>query len=141
MAELVARVYTIERHPALARLAEERLQNMGYCNVHVRIGDGTLGWPEAAPFDAIIAAASGPRVPEALKRQLAIGGRLIMPVGETLDHQHLIRLTRTGEDAYDSETLDEVMFVPLIGEQGWDESAHESRALRRRTRFRCAYRT
>jgi len=84
MAELAARVYTIERHPELARLAQERLKTLGYSNVDVRIGDGTLGWPDAAPFDAIIAAASGPRVPEALKRQLAVGGRLIMPVGETL---------------------------------------------------------
>src|SRR5436309_5287662 len=74
MAELAMRVYTIERHPALARLAEERLKMLGYGNVDVLVGDGTLGWPEAAPFDAIIAAAAGPRVPEALKAQLAVGG-------------------------------------------------------------------
>jgi protein-L-isoaspartate(D-aspartate) O-methyltransferase len=120
MAELAMRVYTIERHLALARLAERRLKALGYGNVDVRTGDGTLGWAEAAPFDAIIAAAAGPSVPEALKRQLAVGGRLVMPVGETPHQQHLIRLTRTGDDRYDSETLDEVMFVPLIGEQGWD---------------------
>jgi protein-L-isoaspartate(D-aspartate) O-methyltransferase len=127
MAELALRVYTIERHPALARLAEQRLQKLGYGNVDVRTGDGTLGWPEAAPFDAIIAAAAGPRVPESLKRQLAVGGRLVMPVGETPHQQHLIRLTRTGDDAYDSEALDEVMFVPLIGEQGWDAESVRDR--------------
>ena len=120
MAELVLRVYTIERHAALARLAEERLRTMGYGNVDVRVGDGTLGWPEAAPFDAIIAAAGGPRVPPALTQQLAVGGRLVMPVGDMPTHQHLIRVTRTGDDTFDTETLDEVTFVPLIGAAGWD---------------------
>lgn len=98
MAELVLRVFTIERHPVLARVAEGRLQAMGYRNVGVKVGDGTLGWPEAAPFDAIIAAAGGPRVPPALKQQLAIGGRLVMPVGETPTRQYLVRVTRTTDD-------------------------------------------
>lgn len=120
MAELAMRVYTIERHPALARLAETRLHEMGYGNVDVRTGDGTLGWPEAAPFEAIVIAAAGPKVPEALKEQLAVGGRLLMPVGRTPNQQELIRLTRTGQAGFDTETLDEVMFVPLIGAQGWD---------------------
>jgi len=127
MAELAARVYTIERHPALARLAETRLHALGYDNVDVRTGDGTLGWPEAAPFDAIIAAAGGPQVPEALKEQLAIGGRLVMPVGRIPNHQQLIRLTRVSDDRFDSETLDEVMFVPLIGAQGWDAETARDR--------------
>ncbi len=128
MAELAMRVYTIERHPALARLAESRLHALGYGNVDVRTGDGTLGWPEAAPFDAIVIAAGGPKVPEALKDQLAVGGRLVMPVGRTPKHQELIRLTRTGADSFDTETLDEVMFVPLIGAQGWDtETARDDR--------------
>jgi protein-L-isoaspartate(D-aspartate) O-methyltransferase len=131
MAELAMRVYTIERHPALARLAEERLKTLGYGNVDVRAGDGTLGWPEAAPFDAIVVAAAGPRVPGALKAQLAIGGRLVMPLGDSPHVQQLIRVTRTGQDTYDTETLDEVMFVPLIGEQGWDaESVRDSRPVR-----------
>jgi protein-L-isoaspartate(D-aspartate) O-methyltransferase len=120
MAELAMRVYTIERHPALARLAETRLKALGYGNVDVRVGDGTLGWLEAAPFDAIIAAAGGPRVPQALRDQLAVGGRLVMPVGDLPNHQHLVRVTRTGEQTFDTETLDEVMFVPLIGAEGWD---------------------
>jgi protein-L-isoaspartate(D-aspartate) O-methyltransferase len=127
IAELAMRVYTIERHPALARLAEARLRSLGYGNVDVRAGDGTLGWPEAAPFDAIIVAAGGPRVPEALKEQLAIGGRLVIPVGQTPSHQELIRLTRTGEDSYDGDTLDEVTFVPLIGAQGWDAETARDR--------------
>jgi protein-L-isoaspartate(D-aspartate) O-methyltransferase len=130
MAELAMRVYTIERHPALARLAETRLHAMGYGNVDVRTGDGTLGWPEAAPFDAIVIAASGPRVPEALKEQLAVGGRLVMPVGRTPNQQELIRLTRTSEDDFDTEMLDEVMFVPLIGEQGWDAETARDRKKR-----------
>jgi protein-L-isoaspartate(D-aspartate) O-methyltransferase len=125
MAELAFRVYTIERHPALARLAETRLHAMGYGNVDVRIGDGSVGWPDAAPFDAIVAAASGPRVPQALKDQLAVGGRLVMPVGDTPARQHLIRVTRLDADKFDTETLDEVMFVPLIGAEGWaSDAAH-----------------
>jgi protein-L-isoaspartate(D-aspartate) O-methyltransferase len=131
MAELAMRVYTIERYPALARLAEARLHAMGYGNVDVRAGDGTLGWPEAAPFDAIIIAAGGPRVPEALKNQLTVGGRLVMPVGRTPNLQELIRLTRTDTDSFDTEVLDEVMFVPLIGAQGWD--AETARNCQKRT--------
>lgn len=127
MAELATRVYTIEWHPALARLAETRLRATGYGNVDVRTGDGTLGWPEAAPFDAVLVAAGGPRVPEALKDQLAVGGRLVMPVGLTPSHQELIRLTRTREDSFDTETLDEVTFVPLIGAQGWDAETARDR--------------
>ena len=127
MAELVVRVYTIEWHPPLARLAETRLHAMGYGNVDVRTGDGTLGWCEAAPFDAIVIAAGGPKVPEALKEQLAVGGRLVMPVGRTPDHQELIRLTRTGEDSFDTEALGEVMFVPLIGVQGWNAETARDR--------------
>lgn len=130
MAELAMRVYTIERHSALARLAETRLHAMGYGNVDVRTGDGTLGWPEAAPFDAIIIAAGGPRVPEALKKQLAVGGRLVMPVGRTPNQQELIRLTRTGKDSFATETFDEVMFVPLIGAQGWDAETARDRQKR-----------
>jgi protein-L-isoaspartate(D-aspartate) O-methyltransferase len=119
MAELALHVYTIERHPALARLADTRLRALGYRNVDVRIGDGTLGWPEAAPFDAIVAAAGGPRVPQPLKQQLAVGGRLVMPVGDTPDRQTLVRVTPTDDGSFDRETLDEVMFVPLIGAEGW----------------------
>jgi protein-L-isoaspartate(D-aspartate) O-methyltransferase len=120
LAELATRVFAIERHPALAHLAAQRLRDLGYLNVDVRVGDGTLGWPEAAPFDVIIASAAGPRVPEALKDQLEIGGRLIMPVGRMPERQHLVRLTRMDEETFDEEVLEQVMFVPLIGAEGWN---------------------
>lgn len=125
LGELAGRVFTIERHRALADLARARLAQLGYDNVEVRTGDGTLGWPEQAPFDAIIATAGGPRVPEAWRAQLAAEGRLVMPVGETPTHQRLIRLTRTDPGTWHGEEIEEVRFVPLIGEQGWPEE-HET---------------
>jgi len=121
LGELAQRVFTIERHPALADLARARLRQLGYDNVEVRTGDGTLGWPEHAPFDAIIATAAGPRIPDTLRAQLAIGGRLVMPIGKTRLSQKLIRLTRTGPEIWHQEEIEEVRFVPLIGEQGWAE--------------------
>ncbi|HLM13790.1 MAG TPA: protein-L-isoaspartate(D-aspartate) O-methyltransferase [Reyranella sp.] len=125
LGELAGRVFTIERHPALADLARARLRQLGYDNVEVRTGDGTLGWPEQAPFDAIIATAGGPRVPDTWRAQLAVDGRLVMPVGATPTHQRLIRLTRTGPETWHEEEIEEVRFVPLIGEQGWSEE-HET---------------
>jgi protein-L-isoaspartate(D-aspartate) O-methyltransferase len=121
LGELAGRVFTIERHPALADLARARLRQLGYDNVEVLTGDGTLGWPEQAPFDAIIATAGGPRVPDTWRAQLAVGGRLVMPVGETPTIQRLIRLTRTSAETWHEEQIEEVRFVPLIGEQGWPE--------------------
>src|SRR5262245_2416603 len=126
LGELAQNVFTIERHPALADLARVRLRQLGYRTVEVRTGDGTLGWPEQAPFDAIIATAGGPRIPDTLRSQLAIGGRLVMPVGRTRSSQTLIRLTRTSSETWHQEELEEVRFVPLIGEQGWaDEETRE----------------
>jgi protein-L-isoaspartate(D-aspartate) O-methyltransferase len=119
LAEIASEVYTIERHEGLATSAAKRLADDGYDNVWVRCGDGTLGWPEAAPFDAIIVAAGGPRVPEALLEQLAVGGRLVVPAGPTVGLQKLIRVTRRSPDEYVSEDLADVRFVPLVGEQGW----------------------
>jgi protein-L-isoaspartate(D-aspartate) O-methyltransferase len=119
LAAIVSEVYTIERLGGLARTARQRLESLGYHNVHVRQGDGTLGWPEHAPYDAIIVTAGGPRVPSALLEQLAVGGRLIMPVGSAQRFQHLVRVTRTGSGTYDYEDLEDVAFVPLIGKQGW----------------------
>ncbi|MEZ5962388.1 MAG: protein-L-isoaspartate(D-aspartate) O-methyltransferase [Planctomycetota bacterium] len=121
LAEIAGEVYTIERHERLARTAEERLKRDGYTNVHVRHGDGTLGWPQAAPFDAIVVAAGGPEVPEALRDQLAPGGRLVIPVGRDVGVQKLIRVTRTDADRYQQEELANVRFVPLVGAQGWRE--------------------
>jgi erythromycin esterase-like protein/protein-L-isoaspartate O-methyltransferase len=121
LAEIASEVYTIERHEGLARVASERLARDGYGNVKVRHGDGTLGWPEAAPFDAIIVAAGGPEVPPSLKQQLKVGGRLVIPVGETVGLQRLVRITRRGPDAYREEEIADVRFVPLIGAEGWRE--------------------
>lgn len=120
LGEIAGRVHAIERHPALARLAQVRMAALGYDNVEVRAGDGSLGLPEEAPFDAILVAAGGPAVPEALKRQLAIGGRLVIPVGAR-GAQTLFKLTRRDEDRFIEEKLGAVMFVPLIGEEGWRE--------------------
>lgn len=111
-------VYTIERIPALAEEAEDRLQRLGFGNIHVRIGDGTRGWPEVAPFDVILVTAGGPSVPPTLKGQLAIGGRLILPVGSESE-QRLIRITRTGATTFEEVDLGGVRFVPLIGKEGW----------------------
>lgn len=122
LAEIAAEVFTIERHGELARQASERLRANGYQNVQVRHGDGTLGWPEEAPFDAIVVTAGGPTVPRSLRQQLAAGGRLVIPVGEDVGIQELLRITRTGPEQYEEESLASVRFVPLIGEQGWHET-------------------
>lgn len=123
LATMVARVDTVERHPQLAERAMDRLRALGYDNVKVHTADGTLGLAAHAPFNAIIATASGPGVPPAWCAQLAIGGRLVMPVGPDPDHQRLIRLTRDSSTGYHEEMLDLVRFVPLIGAQGWGEIA------------------
>jgi protein-L-isoaspartate(D-aspartate) O-methyltransferase len=120
LAEIAADVYTIERIEALATMAGTVLDDLGYANVHVRHGDGTLGWPEQAPFDGILVTAGGPDVPDTLQHQLKIGGRLVMPVGKTTWHQQLVRVTRLGEAEFRTEDLVAVRFVPLIGEEGWD---------------------
>ncbi|KQK31886.1 protein-L-isoaspartate O-methyltransferase [Bosea thiooxidans] len=130
ISRIAAKVFTIERYPALAQGAEARLREFGYDNIAVRTGDGTLGWPEEAPFDAILVTAGGPDAPPALKRQLAIGGRLIVPVGPGEREQRLLKLVRRGDDAFERKDLGGVLFVPLIGEQGWIES--EVLARRRR---------
>lgn len=119
LATLVAEVYTVERLAGLAADAARRLGALGYANVHVREANGTLGWPAHAPYDVIIVTAAGPRVPPSLLDQLAVGGRLVMPVGSSRTGQRLIRVIRREENDYDYETLEEVVFVPLIGEEGW----------------------
>ncbi|MFZ5667930.1 MAG: protein-L-isoaspartate(D-aspartate) O-methyltransferase [Pseudomonadota bacterium] len=121
LAEIAGEVFTIERHAGLADTARARFDRLGYRNIAVRTGDGTLGWPEAAPFDAILAAAGGPEVPQTLLDQLAIGGRLVMPVGPESRRQSLIKVVRLGEVEFSQEDLGEVMFVPLVGEHGWRE--------------------
>lgn len=120
LGRIADQVIAIERHAALVGLARKRIAALGYANVDIRAGDGTRGLPEDAPFDAILVAAGGPEVPEALKDQLAIGGRLVMPVGER-GEQTLRKLTRRGDGKFDTQDLGAVMFVPLVGEQGWQE--------------------
>jgi protein-L-isoaspartate(D-aspartate) O-methyltransferase len=120
-------VFTVERLESLASAARERLDRLGYHNVRVLHGDGTLGWPERAPFDAIAVAAGGPEIPKALLAQLAPGGRLVIPVGPDETEQMLVRVTKRGPDDFKEEALTPVRFVPLIGEQGWPE---EERVLR-----------
>jgi protein-L-isoaspartate(D-aspartate) O-methyltransferase len=126
MSRIAARVYGIERHPALLNAAKRRLEKLGYDNVELRVGDGTQGWPEAAPFDAILVAASGPEVPRALKEQLAVGGRLVIPVGRQQFKQTLRKFTRLSKTQYEEEDLGGVAFVPLIGAQGWAEDGRQS---------------
>jgi protein-L-isoaspartate(D-aspartate) O-methyltransferase len=121
LGRLAARVHAVERRPALARAAADRLRALGYANVELRAGDGTLGWPEAAPFDAILVAAGGPDVPRSLQDQLAPGGRLVIPIGPNGGPQTLVRVTRTGPDAFERQDLGGVRFVPLIGQEGWAE--------------------
>jgi protein-L-isoaspartate(D-aspartate) O-methyltransferase len=118
-------VYGVERVETLCRAAIERLARLGYDNVHVRCGDGTLGWPEHAPYDAIAVAAVGPRAPPALLEQLAVGGRLVIPLGPD-GSQTLVRITRRPNGTYREERLVDVRFVPLIGEQGFERRPREA---------------
>ncbi|MEP1214948.1 MAG: protein-L-isoaspartate(D-aspartate) O-methyltransferase [Marinobacter sp.] len=119
LSRVVKKVFTVERHQLLANLAQERLAKQGYNNVKVLCGDGTLGWPEHSPFDAIVVTAGAPSVPQALVRQLAIGGRLVIPAGSDRHQQQLLRITRTSEEKTETEKLSDVRFVPLVGEEGW----------------------
>ncbi|TPN29610.1 protein-L-isoaspartate(D-aspartate) O-methyltransferase [Mesorhizobium sp. B2-3-3] len=131
LAELAEHVFTIERHRSLAQQAERRLNAAGYRNIEVRVGDGTKGWQEKAPFDAIVVAAAGKSIPLGLQEQLEIGGRLIIPVGEDPYSQRLVRLTRIAANKFEEEDLGGVMFVPLIGEHGGhDESTRSARGVR-----------
>jgi protein-L-isoaspartate(D-aspartate) O-methyltransferase len=119
LAELASEVVTVERHAELAELAMARLRDCGYGKVDVKVADGTKGWPDKAPFDAIIVTAGGPSVPVSLQEQLEIGGRLVIPVGEHRREQRLLRITRVSANKFEEEDLGGVMFVPLIGEEGW----------------------
>nr|WP_297820802.1 protein-L-isoaspartate(D-aspartate) O-methyltransferase [uncultured Paraglaciecola sp.] len=121
LAEIASQVYSIERHKILADSARKRLEELGYANTKIMYADGTLGWPEHAPFDAIVVAAGGPDVPTTLKQQLAIGGRLVIPVGASLHTQKLLRVRRISADEYHQEDLGDVRFVPLIGAAGWED--------------------
>ena len=121
-AELAAQIFSIERHSPLADTARDRVATLGYRNIFVGTGDGTLGWREHAPFEAIIVAAGSPTLPAALCEQLTLGGRLVIPVGAE-EHQALLRVTRTAAERWAEEDLGPVRFVPLIGAQGWPRVA------------------
>lgn len=123
LSRLVAQVYTIERQPELAASAAERLHALGYHNVEVRVGDGTLGWAEHAPFDGITIAAAAPWVPRPLREQLADAGRLVIPVGGS-GEQILLLLRRLG-DEIQSNPLVGVRFVPLVGVHSWGKPSGE----------------
>ncbi len=121
LSRLAHSVDTVERLPHLAQRAEQTLQHLGYGNVQVHVGDGSAGWPEGEPYDAVVVTAAGPRVPEALLRQLKPSGRLIAPVGERAGEQLLVRVERKdGELGF--ETLGPVRFVPLIGAAGFSDA-------------------
>jgi protein-L-isoaspartate(D-aspartate) O-methyltransferase len=126
LAQVVDEVIAIERHLELAKLAGERMERLGYENVSIYEGDGTRGFAEKAPFDAIIVSASGSHVPDVLLQQLEIGGRLVMPVGEPGSVQQLLKITRTSEDEYEQEEFGAVRFVPLIGAHAWNEKGGRS---------------
>lgn len=127
LGEVADEVYTIERHESLAHQASVRLKELNYDNVHVLCGDGTLGWPEHAPYNGIVVAAGGPEAPRPLIEQLAVGGRLVIPVGPSTREQTLLRITRINNDEVEFEELGAVRFVPLIGEEGWKELEEEIR--------------
>jgi len=123
LALLADRVFSLERIPALARRARKALDSCGYSKVNIRLADGTLGWQEMAPFDAIVVTAGAPDVPRDYLDQLAVGGRLVIPVGDRMS-QVLMRITRTSEHEFKEEQLLGCRFVPLVGNHGWrDESA------------------
>ena len=121
LSRLAKEIFTVERLEPLAEQAREHLAELGYHNVQVLCADGTLGWPEHAPYDAIVIAAGGPEVPKALLSQLSPEGRMIIPVGPDESSQELVRVVRQGEERFRQETLAPVRFVPLIGEQGWPD--------------------
>ncbi|MFA5902175.1 MAG: protein-L-isoaspartate(D-aspartate) O-methyltransferase, partial [Hyphomicrobium sp.] len=131
LSRIAGEVYTVERIGELAAKASEKLSDLGYKNVHVLHGDGTRGWEEHAPYDAIIVAAGGPKVPTSLKAQLAIGGRLVIPIGADPKVQELVRVTRLSVDEFKTEDIADVRFVPLLGEEGWAETKPRGRGAPR----------
>jgi len=126
LSRIAERVYAIERHQSLGAAARERWSKLGYDNINLRVSDGTRGWPEAAPFDAILVSAGSPAVPQALKTQLVVGGRLVIPVDENARGQTLLKIMRRSETDYEKEDLEAVAFVPLVSEQGWAENGRLS---------------
>ena len=125
LSRIVRTVYTIERHSSLLQSAAEAFRSLGYDNIKVFHGDGTLGLPEKAPFDSIVVTAGAPDIPEALKQQLVVGGRLLVPTGRKRASQQLVRIRRLSRDDFQREDLTRVRFVPLVGKAGWDGNERE----------------
>jgi protein-L-isoaspartate(D-aspartate) O-methyltransferase len=121
ISRIAGKVIAIERQHELVEIARERLRRLGYDNVEIGEGDGTKGWRDAAPYDAILAAASGSHVPRPLVEQLAPGGRIVMPVGDPGWVQQLIKVTKNDDGTLVQQDLGGVRFVPLIGEEGWKD--------------------
>lgn len=119
LARVAGQVYAIERIADLARQAQARIRSLGIYNATVKCFDGTMGWSAHAPYDAVLVAAGGPRVPEPLLAQLKLGGRLVLPVGESRESQKLVRVIRT-EEGFQHEEHGSCAFVPLIGRHGWN---------------------
>ena len=119
ISRIAASVVGIERQHDLVQIARERVDRLGYRNVRIVEGDGTLGWPENAPFEAILAAASGKHIPKPLVDQLAPGGRLVMPIGDPGGVQELIKVLKRPDGTTTRESLGRVRFVPLLGQEGW----------------------
>ena len=117
LAELASKIYTVERIPELSERAQEILGELGYSNIRFRVSDGTIGWPEEAPYDAVIVTAGAPSVPEPLKEQLIAGGRMSIPVGDSFG-QDLLLVRKKGGRIYEEEIC-KCTFVKLIGEEGW----------------------
>jgi protein-L-isoaspartate(D-aspartate) O-methyltransferase len=116
---LVKKVHTVERVPALAEKAQKTLQELGIKNIEVHEGDGSLGWLDHAPYQAILVTAAAPAVPKALLDQLDVGGRMVIPVGGR--YQQLLEIWRRDQDGLKSQEILPVVFVPLKGKQGWKE--------------------
>jgi protein-L-isoaspartate(D-aspartate) O-methyltransferase len=121
ISRIAGKVIGIERQHDLVEVARERLQRLGYGNIEIVEGDGTKGWPDQAPYDAILAAASGSHVPPSLVAQLAPKGRLVMPIGDPGWVQELVKVTKQEDGILRQENLGGVRFVPLIGEEGWKD--------------------
>ena len=121
ISRIASKVIAIERQAKLVKVARERIERLGYDNVEIVEGDGTRGWPDEAPYDAILAAASGSHVPDPWIDQLADGGRIVMPVGEPSWIQKLVKVTKGPAGKLITEDLGGVRFVPLIGEEGWTD--------------------
>ena len=120
LSQLASEVVTIENRPLLAEAARDRLAKLGYGNINVKLGDGTLGWPDRAPFDAALVAAAAPAVPPPLVEQLAEGGRMVIPVGD-VEKQMLLRIRKSAGEIFE-EKLFACQFVPLRGRYGWPQA-------------------